>query len=76
MEADCRPFLIAGFNAHHLVTNVLVLPAHYKTPGALPAISSQAAQMVNSSYITHLSATYTAVSRFSKRSGLAAELGA
>lgn len=33
MEADCRPFLIAGFNAHHLVTNVLVLPAHYKTPG-------------------------------------------
>ncbi len=33
-EADCRPFLVAGFNAHHLVTNVLVLPHNHKTPGA------------------------------------------
>ena len=33
-DADCRPFLIAGFNAHHLVTNVLVLPTNHRTPGA------------------------------------------
>jgi len=32
-DADCRPFLIAGFNAHHLVTNVLVLPTNHRTPG-------------------------------------------
>lgn len=34
-DADCRPFTVAGFNAHHLVTNVLVLPHNHKTPGAL-----------------------------------------
>lgn len=35
-DADCRPFTVAGFNAHHLVTNVLVLPHNHKTPGARP----------------------------------------
>ncbi len=32
-ELSCRPWYPAGFNAHHLVSNVLVFAHEHKTPG-------------------------------------------
>jgi hypothetical protein len=34
-ELDCRPFYVAGFNDHHLISKGLVLPHNHKTPRKL-----------------------------------------
>ena len=33
---ECRPFYVAGFNAHDLVPKSLANPAEHKTEGAIP----------------------------------------
>ncbi len=42
-ELSCRPWYPAGFNAHHLVSNVLVFAHEHKTPGTHFARTSSAA---------------------------------
>ena len=36
-ELECRPFYVAGFNAHDLVPKSLADPTAHKTEGGLPA---------------------------------------
>ena len=38
-ELECRPFYIAGFNAHDLVPKSLATPAEHKTEGSVLGVS-------------------------------------
>lgn len=35
-ELDCRPFYVAGFNAHDLMPKALATPEEHKTTGGQP----------------------------------------
>lgn len=40
-ELDCRPFYVAGFNAHDLMPKALATPEDHKTTGGQPTVSER-----------------------------------